>query len=113
MNKKIFKLNILYFSPPNFSRHIFKHNLNTETTIIINYCLALQQPTLKKSQEEEDWISSIGLLGQIPNERSSYAVSLFNGNISIYSSENDLLLRKKVTASEIKAIKLSERFEKD
>ena len=71
--------------------------------------MALQQPTLKKTQEEEDWISSIELLGQIHNEKSPYAVSLFNGNVSIYSSNNELLLRKKVSAADIKAIKISER----
>ena len=39
-----------------------KHELISEKTIIINYCLALNQPNFSASLPEEDWISSISML---------------------------------------------------
>lgn len=38
---------------------MIKHNLTSESTLIINYTFGLNQPILDKSIQEEDWISDL------------------------------------------------------
>jgi len=44
-------------------RHILKHDLSTEETTEIWYTLSLQPPREQSKANEEDWISSLALIG--------------------------------------------------
>jgi hypothetical protein len=43
-------------------RHLLKHKVDAEKTIVIHYIFGLNKPKEDKKIEEEDWIKNIALI---------------------------------------------------
>lgn len=86
-----------------------KHELISEKTIIINYCLALNQPNFSASLPEEDWISSISMLNLKEIGKTPFVVSLFNSSLAFYNKKSKLIGRKKISGKSLKTIKIIEK----
>jgi len=66
--------------------HILKHDLSTEETTEIWYTLSLQPPREQSKSTEEDWISSLALIGSFNSSKvQPFVAALYNGMISVYS----------------------------
>eukprot|EP01017_Pseudomicrothorax_dubius_P035253 TRINITY_DN4910_c0_g1_i2.p1 TRINITY_DN4910_c0_g1~~TRINITY_DN4910_c0_g1_i2.p1 ORF type:complete len:493 (+),score=123.99 TRINITY_DN4910_c0_g1_i2:99-1481(+) len=98
-----------HFLRGNLKSHILKHNITTEETLSIYYTFALNKPKLKSKNQEEDWVKAVSPVAGLKREYRPYVVGLFNGSISLYSSNNVKVKTAELCAdSPVKALQVSE-----
>lgn len=94
--------------------HVIKHQLSSEKTLEIYYCFSIEKPSLRKKNDEKDWIWKINSFDsssrlliwiKILDEKGYYGVSLFNKMISIYD-KNDLKIAEYELDGTMKGIKI-------
>ena len=77
----------------NIQELLLQLSISNETCVDINYLFALEKPKPTQSTPCDEWISSIGPLTHILNEKAkSYAVGFFNGDVKVYGSGHAELL---------------------
>ena len=88
-----------------------KKNISTEKTLTIFYCFAIQKPKKQNDLPEDDWISNISnALFDSVDFRNPYIVSKFNGNISVYCNEEEMISNCNISKFSIKTVKIIEKF---
>lgn len=85
--------------------HLIRYNISSEQTIEIEYFIAVYAPEQKNQNQEDDWISTITGMPRV-DSNSYYGVAMYNGQVSIYSFEDKLVSKCKVSEDPIKAIKI-------
>ena len=68
-------------------------SLSNESVIDVYYLFALEKPKPKKSIPQDEWISTIGSLTHIINQKAkSYVAGFFNGDVKLFDSKHQELL---------------------
>ena len=68
-------------------------SLSNESVIDVYYLFALEKPKPKKSIPQDEWISTIGSLRHIMNQKGkSYVAGFFNGDVKLFDTKHQELL---------------------